>query len=340
VTQAGIAFRGISTGQIRGINPLKAISNAGKMAKGVQESLSVLRSFAPDVCLVTGGYVCAPMALACRMRGVPVMIYLPDMSPGASIRSLSRLADRVAVSFPEVAVFFGGEAPEGKAVVTGYPVRQELVEASRDRAASRRRLAEALGESLDSEPDKQDDRGDALTLVLVWGGSQGSRNINQSVWKALPVLLPHTHIVHVVGIRDWPLYEEEAESNPIHEFAQRYHPVAYLHETMPLALAAADITVARAGASSLGEFPVAHLPSILVPLPFVGVNQQANADLLAGHGAAVVIADDELPTQLAPQLLALLADDAKRMRMAAAAAALAKPDAALQIAQALVDLQA
>ncbi len=343
VAQAGIAYQGIRTGQIRGINPLKALTNVGRMAKGVQESLSILRSFAPDVCLVTGGYVCAPVALACRMRGVPVMIYLPDMSPGASIRSLSRLAERVAVSFPEVAVFFGGEAPEGKAVVTGYPVRQELVEAARDRVASRRRLAQRLGRSLDSGPGDRNDGGDASKdepkLVLIWGGSQGSRTINESVWKSLPALLPHAHIVHVVGERDWPLYGEEAKANPIHAYAERYHPVAYLHEAMPLALAAADITVARAGASSLGEFPVAHLPSILVPLPFAGVGQQANADLLAGHGAAIVIEDEDLSEELAPQLLALLADDARRLQMQEAAAALANPDAALEIAQAMVDLQ-
>ena len=128
------------------------------------------------------------------------------------------------------------------------------------------------------------------------------------------------------------------QAHPIEAYADRYHPVAYLHEAMPLALAAADITVARAGASSLGEFPVAHLPSILVPLPYAGVNQRANADLLAGHGAAIVIEDEELGEQLTPQLLALLEDDHRRAQMEDAAAALARPDAALQIAQALVEL--
>jgi UDP-N-acetylglucosamine:LPS N-acetylglucosamine transferase len=338
VERVGIAYQGISTGQIRGINPLKALSNAGRMAKGVQESLSVLRSFAPDVCLVTGGYVCAPMALACRMRGVPVMIYLPDMAPGASIRSLSRLADRVAVSFPEVAPFFGGEAPEGKAVVTGYPVRQELIDAAKDRAASRQNLAEAIGQDLGGEDGQQYKSEREPKLVLVWGGSQGSRNINQSVWDALPALLPHAHILHVVGVRDWPLHEKYAAENPILAYAERYHPVSYLHEAMPLALAAADITVARAGASSLGEFPVAHLPSILVPLPYAGVNQRSNADLLAGHGAAVVIEDEELSEELTPRLLALLEDDTKLAQMADAATALARPDAALKIAQTLVEI--
>jgi UDP-N-acetylglucosamine:LPS N-acetylglucosamine transferase len=296
----------------------------------VQESLSVVRSFAPDVCLVTGGYVCAPVALACRMRGVPVMIYLPDMSPGASIRSLSRLADRVAVSFPEAATYFGGEIPEGKAVVTGYPVRQELVEAAQDRQGSRQRLANRLRRPLAGEGEPP--------LVLIWGGSQGSRNINQSTWSALPTVLPHAHILHVVGERDWPMYEEYAEGNPVHAYANRYHPVAYLHEEMTLALSAADVTVARAGASSLGEFPVAHLPSILVPLPYAGVNQWANARLLADQGAARIIEDERLDVRLASDLVHLLHNETALKEMAAAAERLARPEAALCIAEELIDL--
>jgi UDP-N-acetylglucosamine--N-acetylmuramyl-(pentapeptide) pyrophosphoryl-undecaprenol N-acetylglucosamine transferase len=129
-------------------------------------------------------------------------------------------------------------------------------------------------------------------LVLIWGGSQGSRSINQATWAALNEILPAAHILHVVGTRDWPLYEVFAAEHSLPPaLAGRYHPVAYLHDEMPLALAAADLTVARAGASSLGEFPVAGLPSILVPLPMAGVNQHRNAEQLARLGAAVIIDD-------------------------------------------------
>lgn len=330
VTRAGLAYRGINTGQIRGINPGRALTNVGRMAAGVRESLAVLRTWSPDVCLVTGGYVCAPVALACRMRKVPVLIYLPDMTPGASIRSLSRLADRVAVSFVEVAPFFGGEAPQGKAVVTGYPVREELIVAAQDRQESRRKLAEQLKRPLAGKGEPP--------LVLVWGGSQGSRNINESTWQALPALLPKAHVLHVVGKRDWPMYQEHFAAMLPTAQADRYHPVAYLHEEMALALAAADITVARAGASSLGEFPVAGLPSVLVPLPHAGVNQSANAELLAGHGAATIIEDGQLQSRLAAELTALLDDEPRRLDMENAAKGLAKPDAAAQIAHILFEM--
>ena len=347
VERAGIAFHGIDTGKMRGVNALTALTSIGKVVSGVRQSLALLRQYQPDVCLVTGGYVCTPVVIACRLRQVPVLIYLPDMLPGWAIRVLSRLAQRVAVSFPEVAAYFGGEASktggQGKAVVTGYPVRKELVCAAgggqldaqahaQNRAKVLRQLAEQLQMPLVDSAESN------LPLVLVWGGSQGSRNINQSTWQALAQLLPAAHILHVVGERDWSLLQTWQQAHPLSvELAARYHPVTYLHDEMVLALIAADLTVARAGASSLGEFTTARLPAVLVPL--LGVNQLQNAELLAKRGGAVIVADAELKEQLAPTLLALLQDRPKRLAMEAALATLAQPDAALKIAHELLTMQ-
>jgi UDP-N-acetylglucosamine:LPS N-acetylglucosamine transferase len=334
VERAEIPFRGIDTGQLRGINPLTALTNLGKMVKGFRQNLAILRDFRPDVCFVTGGYVCAPVVLACRWRRIPVLIYLPDMIPGAAILWLSRLAQRVAVSFPEAASYFGGLAPKGKAVVTGYPVRRELVEAARSRASARQQLARTIDRpSMDGSDD--------LPLVLVWGGSQGSRSINLATWAALFDLLPHAHVLHVVGQRDWGLAKEQMQTLRVTGVLnggslRRYHPVDYLHETMSLALAAADLTVARAGASTLGEFPVAGLPSILVPLPHTGVNQQRNAEQLAQHGAAVIVADNKLADDLARTVVELLNQRERREEMAQAARVLAQPNAAQNIADTLM----
>lgn len=344
VEHAGVPYQGINTGQLRGKNPLTVTRNAGKMIAGFLESLNTLRRFRPDVCLATGGYVCAPVVIACRWLQIPVLIYLPDMVPGWAIRTLSRLAQRVAVSYPEAGAYFGGEAPAGKAVVTGYPVRQELVDLvgggklsaqhhAERRATARCQLAKRLARPLcGDEP--------VLPLVLVWGGSQGSRNINEALWAALPQILPHAQILHVVGERDWaqwqnklPTAEEQGSSGVLWK---HYHPVGYLHEEMALALAAADLTIARAGASTLGEFPVAHLPAILVPHP--GVNQLQNAEYLVKHGGAVLIDDAALSKQLAPTVLGLLQDQARRRTMEEALANLAKPQAAGAIAEALAQL--
>jgi UDP-N-acetylglucosamine--N-acetylmuramyl-(pentapeptide) pyrophosphoryl-undecaprenol N-acetylglucosamine transferase len=172
-------------------------------------------------------------------------------------------------------------------------------------------------------------------LVLIFGGSQGSRNINESTWTALPDLLPYAHILHVVGVRDWPMYQAYALANPLQEHIDRYHPVEYLHDEMSLALAAADVAVARAGASTLGEFPVAGLPSILVPLPHAGVNQQANAGLMHECGAGIIIEDLNLAAELTPVLTQLLQNVERRTDMSAAAKNLARPDAAERIVEAM-----
>lgn len=331
VERAGIPFEGVSAGQLRVANPLKLVRNLGRMTTGVRQSLAIVERFRPDVCFVTGGYVCGPMVVACWRRKIPVLIYLPDMSPGYAIRMSSKLAARVAVSFPEVAHWFGGEEPTGKAVVTGYPVRRELVEAAHDRSSARRRLAAALHTSFD-EID-----GAHLPLLLIWGGSSGARVINRATWGALPELLQRAQVVHVVGTRDWPLYEAWAAEHPLPAHVRhRYHPLAYLHEEMPLALAAANLSVARAGASTLGEFPVARLPSILAPLH--SVNQMDNAQALAGRGGAVIIEDSDLASHLAPTVAQLLSEPERLRTMEAALAQMARPDAAARITEEIVKL--
>ncbi|MCB0113425.1 MAG: UDP-N-acetylglucosamine--N-acetylmuramyl-(pentapeptide) pyrophosphoryl-undecaprenol N-acetylglucosamine transferase [Caldilineaceae bacterium] len=328
VTQAGIPYRAIQTGQLRGTNPLTALANAGKMAVGVRQSLQLVDEFRPDVCLVTGGYVCTPVAIACRLRRVPVLIYLPDMTPGLAIRWLSRLATQVAVSFPDVAAHFGD-----KAVVTGYPVRPELLEAAADRVATRRRL----GQTLDIDWSLRGEDGQPLPLVLVFGGSQGARSINKAVWAGLPDLLPYCQILHVIGTRDWPLYQETQPALPS-ALQGRYHPVAYLHDEMMQALAAADLAVARAGASTLAEFPLTRLPAVLVPLPISGNHQMPNARKLADTGGAVIIKDSDLGAQLTSTVLGLLQDENRRLKMSADMASLSQPGAAKNLADVVLNL--
>lgn len=342
VERHGLAYRGIHTGQLRGVNPLKALFNIGKMVGGVRQTLAILNEFPADVCLVTGGYVCVPVVVACRLRGIPVMIYLPDMTPGWAIRWLSKLAQRVAVSHEDAAQHFGGEWPQGKAVVTGYPVRPKLLAAAQDRQAARTRLADALnrGGSRRTWIDT-----DKLPLLLVWGASQGARSINRATWAALDALTAHAHILHIVGTRDWSMAQDPAE-NPVAAhvrnpdtapdasgpLAERYCAVDYLHEAMPDALAAADVTVARAGASILGEFTVTGLPAVLVPLPIAGGHQDHNAQTLAQAGAAVILDDADLSRDLVSTTLPLLQDADRRNAMADAARRLARPAAAAAIA--------
>jgi UDP-N-acetylglucosamine--N-acetylmuramyl-(pentapeptide) pyrophosphoryl-undecaprenol N-acetylglucosamine transferase len=312
-SRAGVPFRAIESGQVRGMALWVAARNLLKAGRGVIQAGRLIAEFQPDVVFVTGGFVAGPVALAAWRAQVPVFIYLPDMEPGLTVRRTSRFARRVGVTFPEVARWF----PD-KAVVTGYPVRQEILALAGQRDLARQRLGLAEG----------------LPVLLVFGGSRGARSINQALAGALPDLLPHCQIVHVSGTLDWPQVEARTHSLP-DELRPRYHAYAYLHDEMPLALGAADLVVARAGASTLGEFPALGLPSILAPLPHSGQHQEINADALARHGAAIKLPDSQLAAQLAPTVLRLLQNRTELVAMSQAAQALAQPAAAATIAQEL-----
>ncbi len=314
VPREGVPFATIAGGQIRGQAPWRLARNLWQIARGYRQARRLVRDFRPDVCLITGGWVTVPVALAVRRAGVPLVIYLPDMTPGLAIRSLQRLAVRVAVSVPEAAQFF-----PGKAVVTGYPVRREIWTASREEARR------ALGLPLDER------------VLLVFGGSRGARSINRAMVAGLDAILSLAHVVHITGPLDYGWVKEAADAlEP--PWQARYHVHKYLHKEMPLALAAADLVVSRAGASVLGEFPARGLPAVLVPYPYAGRHQEQNARYLASRGAAVIVDDERLSTDLVPTVTALLEDEERRARMAQAARALAVPDAAARIASVLLEV--
>lgn len=168
-------------------------------------------------------------------------------------------------------------------------------------------------------------------LLLVMGGSSGAHNLNVAIGENLARLLPLTRIIHLYGKSDeaWLMAQKAALPD---ELRDRYQPFSYLHDEMADALLAADLIVARAGASVLGELPAAKLPAVLAPLPIAGVGQDENAAWLVERGGAAQLDDDAaLPTTLPALLATLLNDEATLQRMAAAMAAAAPPNAAARI---------
>ncbi len=313
VAREGLPFRGIEAGGLRGLAPWTVLHNLCKMAIGFLRSLRIVWGFKPEVILVTGGYVCVPVALAGWLFRVPFLVYLPDIEPGVAISILSRFAARIAVSFAESRHFF----PPHKVVVTGYPVRPELLEA--DRLAARRRF------HLD----------EGMKTLLVFGGSRGAHSINLAISRILPDLLKACQVIHICGREDEGWARAQWGELPTC-LRDRYRVYSYLHEGMGDALAAADLVVARAGAATLGEFPALGKPSILVPYPYAGQHQDLNAEYLVSRGAAVKVANAELGEKLLPAILGLLSDDEALARMSERARALARPKAAQRIAAELV----
>ena len=289
------------------------------LARAFARALVLMRRRRPAVTVAVGGYASAAAALAAVVWRVPRVVAEQNAVPGLA----NRLAGRFAVA---CAVSFDG-TPLPRAVVTGNPVRPEIVTADiseEGRAAARA----ALGIPADA------------VVVAVAGGSLGARRINTAVvelarrWSARDGIC----IYHVVGRRDF------AEMTGLRPGAVAggldYRQVEF-EDRMDLLLTAADVTVQRAGASTVAELTVIGLASILVPLPGApGDHQTHNARRLADAGAAVLVPDGELDAdRLGKELGRLVEDRADRQRMADAARRLGRPDAAERVA-ALVEQHA
>lgn len=318
VPRAGLRLATISGGPIAGVSPRIRLRNSARLAWGLGQASKVLRAFHPNVLFMTGGYVNGPIGLAAWFHHVPSVIFLPDIEPGMAIKWLSRLAVRVACTAKASLAYF---AP-GKAVATGYPLRPEILR------ATEMGRQEALAKfSL----------GHGRKTLFVFGGSRGARSINRALLVGLPKLLERIQVIHISGALDWPEVESNA-ATLLPDQRAFYRPYKYLHEEMGAAFRAADLVLARAGASMLGECPAFALPSILVPYPYAWRYQKVNADYLERNGAAIRLDDDHLMDQMVSLVLNLLKDEARLETMSASARALHRPDSALSIAELLLEL--
>jgi UDP-N-acetylglucosamine--N-acetylmuramyl-(pentapeptide) pyrophosphoryl-undecaprenol N-acetylglucosamine transferase len=313
VTRRKIPFTSIPAAGVHGVGIGQLPGNLWQLLKGVFASRHILRDFKPDVLFFTGGFVAIPMAVA--GVGKPSVLYVPDIEPGLALKVLSRFANKIALTTETSKAYFPNEAD---VAVTGYPVRPGLKRWSRKDAL-----------------DYFDFRPTMPTLVIA-GGSKGARSINMAVLDILPQLLEKIQIVHLTGHLDWEVVDEETKKLP-EELSERYQPFPYLHE-MGAALAAADLIVSRAGASTLGEYPLFGLPAILVPYPYAWRYQKINASYLAERGAAEILLDENLKDDLYVQIINLIFDQKRLAEMRKSMESLATPDAAEKIARMIRNL--
>lgn len=315
VGAAGLPFAAVRAGALRVGSPWGALRGLANLLVGAAQAWRLLGRCRPDVVFATGGYASVPVGIAARLRRQPLVVYLPDVRPGWAVRLLARLATRIATTTERSF----SALPAGKAVATGYPVREAFWSADWEAARTK------LGLPLDEK------------VLLVSGASQGAHSLNVAVSEQLDALLEFCHLVHLTGRADETAMRARQEALPQGKRV-RYHLFSYL-EDMADAMAAADLAVMRAGASVLGELPAAALPAVLVPGAYEGWDQMPNARHLEERGAAVVLENDRLD-RLATLVRELLADDERRRAMAEAARRLARPDAAQRIARLVMEAAA
>jgi len=314
-----LAGRGIS----RRLRPADLWANAKALAAlgaSTMRALRALRSWRPRVAVCVGGYASFPAGVAALVLGVPVVVVNIDAVPGRVNRLLGRFAKASAVAFEGTAL--------PRAVVTGTPVREEILAVRRD-DASRVEARSKLG----IDP--------ARGSVGVFGGSLGALRINDAALALAQRWGPRRDraIYQVTGARDWE--EMSARTSEAHGSSGLEHRLVAFETRMDLLYDAVDVMVCRAGAMTVAELAVAGVPSVLVPLPGApGDHQRANAMALVSAGAAVLLDDDRCDgSRLCSVLDELFADPGRLPAMAAAAHRLARRDAAAAVAE-LVDAHA
>nr|BBH90408.1 undecaprenyldiphospho-muramoylpentapeptide beta-N- acetylglucosaminyltransferase [Thermosporothrix sp. COM3] len=325
VPAAGLRLVTVKAGKLQRYVSWGTIKKAARVPVGMMQAIGIVRRFHPDVAFTSGGYVAVPAGLGARLSGVPLLMHQQDVPPNLSNKLLMRLASHISVAFADSLRFF----PSQKTSLVGNPIRQEILDV---RSKTPQEARTALG----FDP--------AVPLLLVTGGSQGARHLNQVVCKALPELLNHCQVLQISGKK---LFEEtrslsdEILKGSSEEVRKRYHLVPYMSEEMPLALQAAELVVCRAGASTLSELAVLGKPSILVPLPpGIGASpQEANAAMFGRQGAAEVVINDQFTVEaLLERTNRLFTEQSALQVMAEAVSKLSLPDATATIADKIAQM--
>lgn len=314
----GIPFTSVVTGKIRrSRNPLKLASpaNVRDMARvplGVVQARKAIDGFRPDVVLATGGYVAVPAGLAARMCRRPLVLHEQTVRLGLANRKLAASAARICVS-SESTLELLSESARQVAVVTGNPVRPEVLSGNVDRAV---RALQLWGF------ERQ------LPTVYVTGGAQGSQQINELVGEVLPWLLQQANVVHQCGPANVEGLRARVAGLPA-DLAGRYYLAGFVGPELPDVLALADVVISRSGAGTLAELTALGKPAVFVPLASSAGNEQAhNARHLQEAGAAVALEGAVTADQVRNALGPLLADADLRWAMAERARAYGRPDAA------------
>lgn len=315
LADAGIGHKVIMAGKLRRYASFQNILDIVKIPCGVIQSLWHLFFFMPNVVFSKGGYGSVPVVLAAWLFRIPVIIHESDSVPGLANRFCAKFSRRVAISFGEAAAHF----PKDKTALTGNPVRPALFGGTREQA-------QALFGLKSDKP-----------VLLILGGSQGAQAINDLLFTSLLQLAKRCEIIHQCGADNFELIKQMLGDDA----PKDYHLLPFLsNEQMRQALAAADLVVARAGAGTIAEIAALGKASILIPLPNAAADHQLkNATEFASLGGTIIIEEMNLtPHLFENQVFSLLDNPDLMKKMGEHARHFNRPDAALKIAQEILNL--
>lgn len=302
VPEAGFPLELVRSGQLKNVSLATRLKTLTDLPRGIARCTTLLRQFRPQVVVGVGGYASGPAVIAAALLRIPTLAYEPNAVPGLTNRIAGRFTSAAAVNFPQTASFFRN------AEITGVPVRDEIF---------------TIGPKPAGAPPH----------LLVTAGSQGAAVFNDMMPRIIHRLLhalPELTVVHQAGGRH--LETTRAAFQQSGADPARWRVEAFLTD-MPVQYAAADLVLARSG-STVAELCAAGLPSLLIPFPQAADDhQRKNAEVLAAAGAAQMLLQvDVTPQSLESALLGLLLDAPRRVAMARAARALARPGALQRIA--------
>ena len=265
IEEMGIPYYGISTGKLRRYLSVENLKDPFKVIHGVREAKKLMKELAPDIVFSKGGFVAVPVVMAASSKKIPVIIHESDMTPGLANKLCIPKAARVCCNFPETLE----KLPEGKAVVTGTPIRGELF--SGDALAAMKFCG-----FTETRP-----------TLLVVGGSTGALHGNEAIWSCLDRLTEKFNVIHLCG---------KGKTNPEKNGHPHYVQFEYIKQELKDLFALADVVVSRAGANAICELLALRKPTVLIPLPLSASrgDQILNAESFEKQGYAKVLKEEDL----------------------------------------------
>lgn len=318
MTKANIPMRNVSVGKVRRYFSFLNFLDFFKVILGFFQALFHLVVFMPDAVFSKGGYASFPVVLAAWVYRIPVLIHESDSKPGLANAILIKLANRVAVSYPEAEKAF----PPDKVVLTGNPLREDIAKGEAQKIKGVLHLS------------------DSKKIIFVYGGSQGAKIINDKITNVLPELLKKYFVIHQTGKNNFAEVKQKVGELGIKAEREGYFPIAFVGDELKDILAASDLVISRAGANSISEIAANGKAAIIIPLEnSAGDHQKTNAYSLDRIKGCVVLEENNLGENLLlSRIEEIMGNESLRKTLGENIRPFYHPDAAEKIANGIIEL--